>query len=68
PCVVLFKPEAPATITADCTGCTKCIKELGCPALLLQDGIVSIDNSLCNGCNLCVSVCPFDAIESGGTR
>jgi Fe-S-cluster-containing dehydrogenase component len=27
----------------------------------LKDGIVHIDSSLCTGCQLCVSACPYDA-------
>ena len=28
-----------------------------------KDGIVFIDRARCNGCQLCASVCPYDAIE-----
>ena len=34
PCVQLVKPGAPAAVDADtCTGCKKCITEIGCPAI-----------------------------------
>ena len=45
-----------------CRRCRACMK-LGCPAIHMgADGVVSIDTTLCNGCGLCVGVCPFDAI------
>ena len=38
--------------------------KLGCPAIRAgDDGSVSIDATQCNGCGLCVGVCPFGAIE-----
>ena len=64
PCVALFKPDKLAKVNSTkCTGCTKCINELGCPALNLSGGKTFIEPSLCNGCTLCSQVCPFDAIE-----
>jgi indolepyruvate ferredoxin oxidoreductase alpha subunit len=50
-------------ITEKCTNCMACIKLLGCPGLILEDGKVSIDESLCVACGLCASVCPYKAIE-----
>ena len=37
--------------------------KLGCPAISLVEGAVQIDPNQCNGCGLCVNVCPFGAIE-----
>lgn len=51
-----------AKITDKCTNCMTCIKLLGCPAILL-DNKVTIDENLCAGCGLCISVCPNKAIE-----
>jgi indolepyruvate ferredoxin oxidoreductase alpha subunit len=28
----------------------------------MVDGVVKIDETQCNGCGLCVNVCPFHAI------
>ena len=39
-----------------------CMK-LGCPAITVKEGKVIIDPTQCNGCGLCVNVCPFGAIE-----
>ncbi|RDB59695.1 indolepyruvate oxidoreductase [Gordonibacter sp. 28C] len=73
PCVQLVKPGAPATVDADaCTGCKKCITEIGCPGIGFdadargpksrERGQAFVDASLCNGCGLCTQVCPFDAL------
>ncbi len=45
-----------------CRNCRLCMK-LGCPALTVREGHVVIDMTQCNGCGLCVNVCPFHAIE-----
>ena len=52
-------------ITDKCIGCKKCIKELGCPAIVLNNGNVCIDSSMCTGCGLCSQVCPVTAITGG---
>ncbi len=73
PCIQLVKPGAPATVNADaCTGCKKCITEIGCPAIGFdvdargpkskERGQAFVDPSLCNGCGLCTQICPFDAL------
>ncbi len=48
-----------------CKKCKMCLKT-GCPALKSQNGVVEIDESMCNGCEICKQVCPFDAIEKVG--
>jgi len=48
-----------------CTQCEICLG-IGCPAISMVDGVVSIDISDCNGCKICLQVCPFDAIEYFG--
>lgn len=74
PCVQLVKPGAPAAVDADaCTGCKKCITEIGCPAIGFdadargprskERGQAFVDPSLCNGCSLCTQICPFDALH-----
>ena len=36
----------------------------GCPALTKnEDGTISIDETMCNGCGLCKQLCKFDAIN-----
>ncbi|MCM1992480.1 indolepyruvate ferredoxin oxidoreductase subunit alpha [Oceanirhabdus seepicola] len=48
-----------------CKKCKACLK-IGCPALRFIDGVISIDETMCNGCEVCKQVCPFDAIEKVG--
>lgn len=51
-----------AKITGKCTNCMACIKLLGCPAIFLDDK-ATIDENICTGCGLCISICPYKAIE-----
>lgn len=67
PCIAVSKPGPMAQVdAAKCTGCRKCIRELGCPALVLENGKAHIEPTLCYGCGLCQQVCPFGAI--GGAQ
>jgi indolepyruvate ferredoxin oxidoreductase alpha subunit len=45
--------------------CNICINLLGCPAIIKDDGRVTIDSSQCPGCGICAQVCPNEAIISG---
>lgn len=70
PCVVLAKPQARSSVDAEkCVGCQRCVRELGCPALVpdAATGKVRIDAAQCTGCTLCEQICPTHAI-SGGER
>ena len=63
PCAVLIKSGKPAQIEeSKGIQCKKCIRTLGCPAIMLQDGKVQIEQALCTGCGLCAQVCPTAAI------
>ncbi len=64
PCALLkyVKYTGRCVVTDRCKKCKMCMK-LGCPAISLKDGAVRIDPNQCNGCGLCVNVCPFGAIE-----
>ncbi len=47
-----------------CTKCMVCVKEWTCPAFYIEeDGTVHIDPLICDGCGVCVQVCPEKAIE-----
>ena len=65
PCALLksVKYGGHCEITQDCRKCKLCMK-LGCPAISVdnESGAVRIDATQCNGCGLCVGVCPFGAI------
>ena len=66
PCVLLkgnVFPDVCVPIPEKCKKCGACLKP-GCPALTRnEDGTIAIDATMCNGCGLCMQLCPFDAIE-----
>lgn len=48
----------------ECTKCLICVKNFTCPAFFIKkDGSVSINPLLCDGCGVCLQVCPKKAIE-----
>ena len=49
-------------VNDNCRKCKQCLK-LGCPAISLIGDRIVIDETQCNGCGLCINVCPFGAIE-----
>ena len=63
PCALLksVKYSGHCTVSDNCKKCKMCLK-LGCPAISWKDGAVRIDATQCNGCGLCVNLCPFGAI------
>ncbi len=70
PCAVhdrrIRKGQAQAPFTIDqerCNACSLCVRQLGCPAILVTDGTYTIDADLCTGCGLCARVCQHDAIQ-----
>lgn len=66
PCIAVTKPGTPMHVDiSSCIHCKKCIRELGCPAIITEDGNVSIDSSMCTGCELCSQICPVHAIKGG---
>ena len=66
PCALLKDQKFPNKCVADsdkCKKCGMCLKP-GCPALTKKDdGTISIDDTMCNGCGLCRQLCKFDAIR-----
>jgi indolepyruvate ferredoxin oxidoreductase, alpha subunit len=64
PCLLQSKqrkyPGVLPDLATDCTGCKKCIKFFGCPAILFNesDKRVTLDEALCVNCGVCLSVCP----------
>ncbi len=64
PCALLktVKYSGRCVITDKCKNCKMCLKA-GCPAITVKDGKPVIDPTQCNGCGLCINICPFDAIK-----
>ncbi len=66
PCVLLkgnVFPYKCKPVEDACKKCGMCLKP-GCPALTKnEDGTISIDDTMCNGCGLCEKLCKFGAIE-----
>lgn len=64
PCALLktVKYTGHCKINDNCRKCKMCLK-LGCPAISWKNNSVCIDTTQCNGCGLCVNLCPFGAIE-----
>ena len=64
PCIAVAKPQRSYQVEQNtCRKCKVCIRELGCPAITSEGDTVKIDPSLCYGCGICASVCPFGAIK-----
>ncbi len=66
PCVLLVKNLSKTqckVVSTKCKKCGMCLKP-GCPAITRrEDGITVINDTMCNGCNLCFEKCKFGAIE-----
>ena len=80
PCIAITKPSGKSKVDPEkCIACGKCIRELGCPALIVEEDIdemnstangekrkkAKIDTSMCTGCTLCEQICPVKAISGG---
>ncbi len=66
PCIAVTKPSPQSYVDQDkCIGCKKCVQELGCPAIVLDNNKVRIEKALCYGCSLCEAICPVNAIKGG---
>ena len=49
----------------NCNYCDKCVNELACPAISKVNGKITIDKAQCDGCNVCIQVCKYGALEAG---
>lgn len=67
PCALLktVKYTGHCKIGDNCKKCKMCMK-LGCPAISVNGSDIVIDETQCNGCGLCINVCPFGAISKEG--
>lgn len=69
PCILLNKAPVKVQVKAvegKCKKCGMCLKP-GCPAITKRkDGTVAINDTMCNGCGLCMDLCKFAALEKVG--
>jgi indolepyruvate ferredoxin oxidoreductase, alpha subunit len=71
PCLIDRRGKAPewqpvqVEVSDTCDGCLYCIQYFECPALVFNEAEeqVRIDPLLCNGCGVCVTVCPKKSIR-----
>lgn len=66
PCIAIIKPQTRMMVDKTaCIGCKKCIREIGCPALIFDgtENVAAIDPGQCTGCSLCAQLCPVNAIR-----
>ncbi len=66
PCALLKGQKFPYKCVCNKEKCKKCgaCMKIGCPAITKDtDGTVKIDETMCNGCGLCMNYCKFGAIE-----
>ena len=75
PCLIdRLRKETPAhrpiqvQVSDECDGCGFCVNHFECPALVLDEEAeqVNIDPVLCNGCGVCICVCPKKSIKEKG--
>jgi len=63
-------------ICGSCGNCRACVDLFGCPAFVLEHGVLEIDEHLCVSCGVCAQFCPNGAIvpvfagakHTGGVR
>ena len=61
-CIALVKSTEKCRVNPEsCTGCGKCVRQLGCPAMVPEGDKVIIGDS-CMGCRMCTHICPAGAI------
>ncbi len=68
PCTLikgLTKKPTVNFIEGNCNNCDKCVSELACPAISKMNGKITVDKSQCDGCNVCIQVCKYGALEAG---
>lgn len=70
PCIIDLARQGKAAdpievmVTEDCDGCGFCLQHFECPGLVaVDDGQrTAVDPTVCNGCGVCLDVCPKGAI------
>jgi indolepyruvate ferredoxin oxidoreductase alpha subunit len=66
-CCMIDKVKRPVVEVVEdkCIGCQICTKTFGCPPLIwnADKKKVHVDATLCNGCGVCIQICPSKAIQ-----
>ncbi len=68
PCALLKTAKYKGVVRVNedkCKYCKACMR-LGCPAIVDTGAGIKINDALCVGCDLCIKVCKFDALEKVG--
>ncbi len=63
PCPLLIERGQAREVLKKCNLCGVCVKAFGCPAISLSNERAEIDATLCYGCGVCETVCPFEAVR-----
>jgi indolepyruvate ferredoxin oxidoreductase alpha subunit len=63
PCPLLVKRGPVREVLDTCKACGVCVNNFGCPAISFTAERATIDETLCRGCGVCETICPFDAIR-----
>jgi len=64
PCALLKTVKYTGKVYVNREKCIKCkaCMSIGCLAISFKNNQIEIDESLCNGCGLCINVCKFNAL------
>jgi len=54
----------PSREPGTCTGCGTCVQYCYEDAIVIKNGIISLDEDLCTHCGLCIDSCPFHIIQA----
>ena len=68
PCALLKTATFKGKLTINrekCRNCKAC-KRIGCPSIVDRGDHMEINPALCVGCQLCMNLCKFDAMERAG--
>jgi indolepyruvate ferredoxin oxidoreductase alpha subunit len=71
PCILDRRYRQEATevaVTEDCDGCGFCVTRFECPAMAVtgegEEARMEIDAAVCNGCGVCLHICPRESIRA----